>query len=58
MQGLFCPLFFVAHSLVLNIFWQVGDRRKFNFPIKDHVQLGKDLDLFDFDAAAEVFILI
>ncbi|CAI9116248.1 OLC1v1017344C1 [Oldenlandia corymbosa var. corymbosa] len=32
----------------------VGEPPKFNFPIKDHVQLGKDLDLFDFDAAAEV----
>ena len=26
----------------------------FNFPVKDHLQLGKDLDLFDFDAASEV----
>ncbi|KAL6559759.1 Serine--tRNA ligase, chloroplastic/mitochondrial [Orobanche gracilis] len=32
----------------------VGKPRDFNFSIKDHVQLGKDLDLFDFDAAAEV----
>lgn len=32
----------------------VGEPRKFSFSIKDHVQLGKDLDLFDFDAAAEV----
>ncbi|KAL3514209.1 hypothetical protein ACH5RR_026926 [Cinchona calisaya] len=32
----------------------VGEPCKFNFPIKDHVQIGKDLDLFDFDAAAEV----
>ncbi|GFP82794.1 serine--tRNA ligase [Phtheirospermum japonicum] len=32
----------------------VGRPREFNFSIKDHVQLGKDLDLFDFDAAAEV----
>lgn len=32
----------------------VGSQRKFSFPIKDHFQLGKELDLFDFDAAAEV----
>lgn len=32
----------------------VGQPREFSFPVKDHVQLGKDLDLFDFDAAAEV----
>jgi hypothetical protein len=33
---------------------QVGSQRNFSFTIKDHVQLGKDLDLFDFDAASEV----
>ncbi|KAK2995351.1 hypothetical protein RJ640_006571 [Escallonia rubra] len=32
----------------------VGNPREFGFPIKDHLQLGKELDLFDFDAAAEV----
>ncbi|KAK2997366.1 hypothetical protein RJ639_026285 [Escallonia herrerae] len=32
----------------------VGSPREFGFPIKDHLQLGKELDLFDFDAAAEV----
>ncbi|OMO88413.1 hypothetical protein CCACVL1_08403 [Corchorus capsularis] len=32
----------------------VGNRREFDFPVKDHVQIGKELDLFDFDAAAEV----
>ncbi|XP_047323136.1 serine--tRNA ligase, chloroplastic/mitochondrial isoform X2 [Impatiens glandulifera] len=32
----------------------VGSPREFGFPIKDHLQIGKDLDLFDFDAAAEV----
>ncbi|GJW78094.1 serine--tRNA ligase, chloroplastic/mitochondrial isoform X1 [Tanacetum coccineum] len=32
----------------------VGEPREFTFSIKDHVQLGKELDLFDFDAAAEV----
>uniref|UniRef100_A0A1D1Z6G4 serine--tRNA ligase n=1 Tax=Anthurium amnicola TaxID=1678845 RepID=A0A1D1Z6G4_9ARAE len=32
----------------------VGSPRGFNFPVKDHVQIGKQLDLFDFDAAAEV----
>ncbi|KAL6179420.1 hypothetical protein ACLB2K_050935 [Fragaria x ananassa] len=32
----------------------VGRPREFNFPVKDHLQLGKDLDLFDFDAASEV----
>ncbi|TYJ35457.1 hypothetical protein E1A91_A05G238300v1 [Gossypium mustelinum] len=33
----------------------VGSPRKFDFPVKDHLQLGKELDLFDFDAAAEVY---
>ncbi|CAL1390303.1 unnamed protein product [Linum trigynum] len=32
----------------------VGSPREFSFPMKDHLQLGKELDLFDFDAAAEV----
>ncbi|KDP41417.1 hypothetical protein JCGZ_15824 [Jatropha curcas] len=32
----------------------VGSPREFSFPVKDHLQLGKELDLFDFDAAAEV----
>ncbi|PON70040.1 Serine-tRNA ligase, type [Trema orientale] len=32
----------------------VGSRREFSFPVKDHLQLGKELDLFDFDAASEV----
>lgn len=32
----------------------VGKPRQFDFFLKDHVQLGKDLNLFDFDAAAEV----
>ncbi|XP_030454625.2 serine--tRNA ligase, chloroplastic/mitochondrial isoform X1 [Syzygium oleosum] len=32
----------------------VGSPREFSFPIKDHLQLGKELDLFDFDAAAKV----
>ncbi|KAL8231940.1 hypothetical protein R6Q57_001718 [Mikania cordata] len=32
----------------------VGMPRDFTFSIKDHVQIGKELDLFDFDAAAEV----
>ncbi|CAD6256237.1 unnamed protein product [Miscanthus lutarioriparius] len=33
---------------------EVGSQRSFTFTIKDHLQLGKELDLFDFDAAAEV----
>ncbi|GFY85864.1 seryl-tRNA synthetase [Actinidia rufa] len=32
----------------------IGNPREFGFPIKDHFQLGKDLDLIDFDAAAEI----
>ncbi|ESW08268.1 hypothetical protein PHAVU_009G032700 [Phaseolus vulgaris] len=32
----------------------VGSSPNFSFPVKDHLQLGKELDLFDFDAAAEV----
>lgn len=37
--------------------FQVGKPAEFSFAVKDHVQLGKELDLFDFDAAAEVFFL-
>ncbi|KMT19805.1 hypothetical protein BVRB_1g008570 [Beta vulgaris subsp. vulgaris] len=32
----------------------VGSPPDFGFPAKDHLELGKELDLFDFDAAAEV----
>ncbi|KAH7847418.1 hypothetical protein Vadar_025846 [Vaccinium darrowii] len=32
----------------------VGSPQVFGFPVKDHLQLGRDLDLIDFDAAAEV----
>ncbi|KAK9095660.1 hypothetical protein Scep_027129 [Stephania cephalantha] len=32
----------------------VGTPPEFGFAIKDHLQLGKELDLLDFDAAAEV----
>lgn len=39
------------------LFLQIGSPREFGFPIKDHVQLGKDLDLIEFDAAAEVFLV-
>lgn len=33
---------------------EVGSQRKFTFPVKDHVEVGLALDLFDFEAAAEV----
>ncbi|KAG0500600.1 hypothetical protein HPP92_000672 [Vanilla planifolia] len=33
---------------------RVGKPREFEFTAKDHLQLGKKLDLFDFDSAAEV----
>ncbi|KAF2589152.1 hypothetical protein F2Q70_00041841 [Brassica cretica] len=36
---------------------EVGSPREFTFPIKDHLQLGKDLDLIDFDSASEVYTL-
>ncbi|KAL2893721.1 Serine--tRNA ligase chloroplastic/mitochondrial [Bienertia sinuspersici] len=32
----------------------VGSPSDFSFPVKDHLDLGKELDLFDFDAAAEI----
>lgn len=32
----------------------VGSQCEFGFLVKDHLELGKELDLFDFDAAAEV----
>ena len=51
-EFLFVNLFFI-----LLAFLQIGSPREFGFPIKDHFQLGKDLDLIDFDAAAEVFLL-
>lgn len=33
---------------------QVGSQRQFEFPVKDHVQLGEELDLIDFDNGALV----
>jgi seryl-tRNA synthetase len=33
---------------------RVGEPTKFDFPPKDHVQLGSDLDLIDFDTATRV----
>ena len=33
---------------------KVGSPRTFDFPIKDHVQIGKDLDLIDFEAGSKV----
>jgi len=33
---------------------RVGEPTKFDFPPKDHVQLGQDLDIIDFDAATRV----
>ncbi|GAQ88289.1 serine--tRNA ligase, chloroplast or mitochondrial [Klebsormidium nitens] len=33
---------------------EAGKQREFTFPVKDHVELGEGLDLFDFDTAAEV----
>lgn len=35
--------------------WQVGSQGEFAFAVKDHVELGLSLDLFDFEAASEVF---
>ncbi|PKA61777.1 Serine--tRNA ligase [Apostasia shenzhenica] len=32
----------------------VGSPREFKFNVKDHLELGKELDLIDFDSAAEV----
>ncbi|KAG6541739.1 hypothetical protein Mapa_016751 [Marchantia paleacea] len=33
---------------------QVGEKPDFTFSVKSHVELGQDLDLFDFESAAEV----
>lgn len=33
---------------------KVGTPRTFDFPVKDHVALGKDLDLIDFEAGSKV----
>ncbi|KAH9533675.1 hypothetical protein CY35_18G064900 [Sphagnum magellanicum] len=33
---------------------EVGSQQEFTFPVKDHVELGLALDLFDFEAASEV----
>jgi len=33
---------------------RVGEPRKFNFPVKDHVDVGIELGLLDFDAAAKI----
>lgn len=32
----------------------VGEKPSFDFPIKDHVELGKELGMFDFETAAKV----
>lgn len=32
---------------------KIGKKPKFNFPIKDHIELGLDLDLIDLDTAAK-----
>lgn len=32
----------------------VGEKPHFDFPIKDHVELGKDLGLFDFETASKI----
>ncbi|KAH9573434.1 hypothetical protein CY35_02G208500 [Sphagnum magellanicum] len=39
---------------VASIRKEVGRRREFTFPVKNHVELGLALDLFDFEAASEV----
>ena len=31
-----------------------GEKPQFDFPLKDHIQLGKDLNLFDFDKGAAI----
>ena len=31
-----------------------GDRRKFDFKVKDHIQLGKDLDILDFERGTKI----
>ncbi|MHC1716442.1 MAG: serine--tRNA ligase [Candidatus Dojkabacteria bacterium] len=33
---------------------EVGEKPKFDFDIKDHVKLGSDLDIFDFDRATKI----
>jgi seryl-tRNA synthetase len=33
---------------------RVGEPKKFDFPTKDHVQLGQELDIIDFDTATKV----
>ena len=33
---------------------RVGEPRKFDFPVADHVKLGQDLDIIDFDAGTKV----
>jgi seryl-tRNA synthetase len=35
--------------------WQVGSKRIFDFPLKNHVELGEALEILDFEAAAEVY---
>lgn len=55
MLYIFSATFHFVHSIISFVLpVQVGSQRSFGFAIKDHLQLGKELDLFDFDAAAEV----
>lgn len=46
--------YFVHWIISFALILQVGSQRNFSFTIKNHLQLGKELDLFDFDAASEV----
>jgi seryl-tRNA synthetase len=38
-------------SVVLQL---VGQRREFEFPVRDHLQLGEELDLIDFETGGVV----
>lgn len=37
---------------------QVGQKREFGFPVKDHVALAEALDMVDFDTASEVGLVV
>eukprot|EP00798_Chlamydomonas_sp_ICE-L_P027698 gene27698-7340_t len=39
---------------VARVYKEVGEQRKFEFPLKDHVAIAEALDLVDFESASEV----
>ncbi|KAH7291013.1 hypothetical protein KP509_30G073100 [Ceratopteris richardii] len=48
------PQVAVGSEAAATVHKMVGSKREFDFPVKNHVELGESLELMDFEAAAEV----